>query len=880
MNTTRDSHTISISRNNKTLTITGDTTRGTPAGVAHAALTRTLNPFKTTPGGVIAPDTPRNRRAAARVISGLRHNIRINTPHPGEVEHVLGYAGVATHTPGHSSFQVHPLTPGGFPPATVDVLNTVGAYPRDDGSRSISLNSLFEFLNLNHAAGTPIVLAEDTLGLITHPLTGYAGGLLDLQDYTVRELSFVRNDVQPAHARRKTKKTLPEKLEKHGFTSLYELLMNRPRHYIDKSNPQNLGSLTLGEEATIIGTIDYARDLSNNMGVLFRVRLEGGGTLSVSFFRQPWLKKKYPPGVEVLITGVVQDYKGRFTMTGKTIESLTIGRDVPVVPIYNQSPSQGITTRMVSNMVRELLTRLDYNTGVLTPPWAAAEGILTFQEALEAVHYPASTGAAYRGIESLAYYEMLLTQILLKDAQQDARTRQGVPNTGEEMPRLVQSVIESLPYQLTGDQGKVLQKTLGLMSSPEPFTGLLSADVGAGKTIIQFLGALQAVASGRQAVIVAPTEILARQLYTNLQNTLQDAGVSEYVSAGLLVAGLKAAEKRALHKSIQTGSTSIVVGTHAALSKTTRFHDLGFVCFDEQQKFGAEQRTLLLNTREDGRTPDFMMATATPIPRSVAQVMFGDVELLEIHEKPAGRKPIRTTWHQEHPTVMLGDYYHTMWEDVRAELDLGRQAFIITPLVEDTSKIDAASVTSTHKELTSGVFKGYRVGFAHGKMKREDQQKVMRAFRDGEYDVLVASTVVEVGVDIPNATRMVVLSADRLGASTLHQIRGRVGRNAYDCACYLVSNSTSESTHRRLESLVNSQDGFRIAQEDLMNRGEGDVLSAAQAGGSASRFATIRAHSHLLGRVSEHADRVLGSRYRGEAIMMGRRMFGDVEFLK
>lgn len=827
---------------------------------------------------LITPLTAATRRTITRVLSGLRHKIRVITD-TNQLYETLGYSGVITYTPGANTFQAAPLLPD-FHTDTSTMLAGIGAYPNKDGTRNISLANLFGFLTSNTNTTYPLVLDKNILSIISQPIPGFTGHLTNLQEHTIGELSFVANDTQTAKDRRKTKKTLTEKMEKFGFTNLYELLLNPPRHYIDKSKPQNLSDLTLGEEATIIGEIDYIKDLANNAGVLFRINLDGGGSISVSFFKQHWLKTKHPVGTQVLVTGTVNEYRGRLTMTGKTIESLNICRDVPVVPIYAQSPTQGITTKVVSNATRELLTRLSFpgNQRIVTPHYLRAPKIMGFQEALEAIHYPATTQEAYQGIYALAYYELLYTQVLLKDANEAAATRRGVTNTSTGV--LTQKVIDTLPYTLTNDQKTVYEKTKNLMGREEPFTGLLSADVGAGKTIIQFLTCLQTVEAGRQAVIIAPTEILVRQLYTNLTRILEDSNLTDTVSTGFLVAGLKAKEKRTLTNSIRDGGTQIIVGTHAALTKQLEFHDLGFVCFDEQQKFGAAQRTVLLDKREDGRVPDFMMATATPIPRSVAQIMFGNITLLEIHEKPAGRKPIRTTWHPEHPTIMMEDYHHPMWEDVRAELDLGHQAFIITPLVEASEKIDAASVTSTHHELTSTVFNGYRVGFAHGKMKRDQQEEVMRAFRAGEYDVLVASTVVEVGVDIPNATRMVILSADRLGASTLHQIRGRVGRNSYDCACYLVAQATSENTVRRLESLVNSQDGFRIAQEDLLNRGEGDVLSSTQAGGAATRFASLRHHAHLLEATSEHADRILGSPYRQEAIIEAKRMFGDVEFLK
>lgn len=820
------------------------------------------------------------RRAIVKVLSYFRDNIRLL----GETTTTLGqhlqYGGVVTYHPGNKTFLVAPVFFEGFSPEASQVLANMGGYPKPDKNRSLSLSYLFDFMAANKNTTQPFVMDETLLNIVSKPITGYTGELHALQDHDISKLGFVHADTQTMRDKKKSLKTLADKLESFGFTSLYELLLNRPRTYIDKSQPQSIEELTFEEEATIIGDIAFADHMRNDAGTKFRINLEGGGTVTVTFFRQKWLKNKYPVGTQVLVTGVVKEFQGRPVITGKSIESLDVGRDIPVVPIYKQSPSKGITTKVISNATRELLCRLEFpgNTKIETPHYLRTPKVMPVQAALGCVHYPSSMSEVYAGLDALAWYEMVYTQILLRSAARTVTGAQGVTNPDQQ--NLVTRVVESLPYQLTGDQTKAVQQVLHMMGSDTPMSAMLSADVGAGKTIVQILGCLIAVSAGRQAALVAPTEILARQLHKSLQDVLECANLTDTVRAEFLYSGAKASEKKRITTGLKDGDINIVVGTHSILSDKISFQDLGFVCFDEQQKFGARQRTEILGRQEDGSIPDFMMATATPIPRSIAQAMFGDVTLLEIKEKPAGRKPIRTIWVPENPNDTTLTYSTPMWDDVRVELDLGHQAFVITPLVEDSDRVDAASVKSTHKALQSIALQGYKVACVWGKMKRAEQEQIMADFRDGKYDVLVASTVVEVGVDIPNATRMVILSAERLGASSLHQIRGRVGRNAYDCVCYLVSAGTTESAQRRLTSLVENQDGFAIAKEDLLTRAEGDVLSSNQSGGRAAKFATLRFHSHMLEAAAQKADNILDSQYVEEAIRDAKLMFSEAEILR
>ena len=301
------------------------------------------------------------------------------------------------------------------------------------------------------------------------------------------------------------------------------------------------------------------------------------------------------------------------------------------------------------------------------------------------------------------------------------------------------------------------------------------------------------------------------------------------------------------------------------------------MCFDEQQKFGVNHRTSILSSREDKRAPDFMMQTATPVPRSTAQVFYGDMDMIELPEKPAGRLPIKTEWLLERPQDVLDQIAHPIWEDVQEEAKKGNQTFIVTPLVNDSESIDAASVKKTHEVLQNGALSNLRIGIVHGQMKTDAAKEAMEGFRNKEFDVLVASTSVEVGVDVPEATRVIVLSADRLGASSLHQIRGRVGRSDKPSKCTLISLGETENSQRRLQSLVDSDNGYEIAQVDLETRGEGALFGVEQSGGSVLRFGSILTHRHLVEAASKEADRILSSPLSELAIRDAKKTFDAEE---
>ena len=431
---------------------------------------------------------------------------------------------------------------------------------------------------------------------------------------------------------------------------------------------------------------------------------------------------------------------------------------------------------------------------------------------------------------------------------------------------LVKLAIDGLPYQLTGDQVQAIKEIGKLMASNSAEQALVSGDVGSGKTTVAQAACLQAVDNGYQAVLAGPTEVLAKQLFDTFIKVLDNIPQAVRPSIVFLSGSLKAAERRQIVKSIEFGEVDLIVGTHSVLNNNIKYKNLGVVCIDEQQKFGTSQREALLSIREDEFMPDIITLTATPIPRSTAQVFYGDIDLVTIKTKPAGRKPIITEWCTDNPREVIKQKKHPIWSDVKKEIDLNHKVFIVVPMVNENEKVNASSVKETLKELVH-VFPNEEIEFIHGQMKKPEQGKRIENFRSGSANILIASTVIEVGVDIPLATRVVILSADRLGASSLHQIRGRVGRNDLQSKCYLVSSNLKENNQARLGSLVDSNDGFEIATKDLETRGEGDLFGTAQAGGTQLTFASLVNHAKHIDKAREVAEKIYLTPRKVEAIL-------------
>lgn len=759
-----------------------------------------------------------------------------------------------------------------------DLLQTVNAYPtkagfRIDITRVLDLEAISETLDTKLPK---IVFDKEVLLLNREPIVGFDGSLDSLKLIPISSLNVVSANGQTWKALKSSSKTLEEKMEAFGIKSLYDLLFWLPRRYIDKSKPQEIRDLIEGESATIVGIVKASSDMPNGMGVAFQIETDAGEQIRTSFFRQNWLKAKFRVGQEVLITGKFGWWMQKPQLNGSSIEHAEEAAVLPIVPVYKQSESRGITTHFLMAANRELLSRIKE---IRLPVYFRQAGRMDYCEALTELHFPTSLDKHYEAVDTLAYYELVYMQLLIQETKEKSDTRPGIAHSVGTR-KLQVKAIKSLPFDLTKSQKRAVVEMNKKMAGEAPSSSLLNADVGAGKTIIAQLACLRAVEAGHQAVLLGPTDILGRQLFATFEKlvaTLKEKG--EEVRIAYLSGGMKVRERKPILKAIKDGEIDIVVGTHSVLSDSVEYKDLSLVCIDEQQKFGAEQRTKLLNVRSDDKIPDLLMQSATPIPRSTAQVFYGDMDMIELKEKPPGRIPIVTEWLQEDPVEISNQIINPLWSDIQTEAAKGNQTFVITPMVNESDKIDAASVERTYKSLKSNILPGLRVAYAHGQMKPGEQKIVMEDFRAKKYDVLVASTVVEVGVDIPDATRVVILSADRLGASSLHQIRGRVGRNSKPSKCYLVSLGKTENSQLRLQSLVDSENGFDIAKVDLAIRGEGKMFSVEQSGRSEMIFASLSKHGERIEDAKNEAKRILKSPFRALALQDSKLKFESDERL-
>lgn len=760
-----------------------------------------------------------------------------------------------------------------------NILRAVNGYPVKDGSGNQRVNIArvpdLQVMSERLDSKLPgFIFHEDVIKLNTEPIEGYDGTIDSLKHITVDQLNVVKADIQSWKSRSKSKKTLAEKMTAFGIATLHDLMFWLPRRYIDKTEPQELRGLIEGESATIVGVIQSSFSLPKDMGVKFEIKTDFGETVPVTFFRQNWLKKKFVEGTEVLITGKFGWFNRRPQLTGSSIEHAEEAAAMPIVPIYNQSESKNITTKVILAATREMMSRLN---GVNLPAYFEKHNTpLKYDEALEEIHFPSSLANHKAAMDTLAYYELVYLQIIIQEMRETAHTSIGVEQLGG--TQLLQAqAIQALPFSLTTGQKKAILQLNQKLADNHPSTTLLNADVGSGKTMVSQLACLQSVESGHQATMLAPTDILGKQLFEamlKLVKPFENSIRVEYMNGHM-----KVREKRALLKDLASGDIDILIGTHAVISDKVKFKSLGFIAVDEQQKFGAEQRSKLLNSREDGLIPDLLLQTATPIPRSTAQVLYGDMEMLELNEKPPGRLPIITEWIEEDPIGITEQVTNSLWSDIISEAEDGHQTFIITPMVSDTGNIEAASVEKTFKNLTQGPLSALDIGFTHGKMKNDEQRDVMEKFRNGDYDVLVASTVVEVGVDISNATRVVILSADRLGASSLHQIRGRVGRNSLQSKCYLVSLGSTENSRLRMESLVEHENGFDVAKTDLETRGEGVLFGTSQSGRSDMIFANLAKNGNMIEEAQQEAKNILASPHRKQALIDSKNKFETEERL-
>ncbi len=641
-----------------------------------------------------------------------------------------------------------------------------------------------------------------------------------------------------------------EQLADLGISSVLDLLMTYPRRYIDRTRQADVSDLVVGDEAAVLATVSSARVRRARTGravVDVSVR-DDTGRLAIVFFNQPWRAKQLEAGTEAIFFGKVGEYRGTRQMVNPVVDVVAgagaARRTLRVLPVYPASAKAGLTSWEIGRFVEEALERAGELLDPLPDEWRSELGLWDRTEAFRAVHLPESADVVEPARRRLKFDELLRLQlaIVLRRRAFEVNARalhhEVSPRevTGAVSDTLMARFLARLPYELTTAQRRALAVVVADMGGPFPMHRLLQGDVGSGKTVVALATLLAAVQGGHQGALMVPTEVLAEQHFSAVRALLGDLEGPGGMGGGavrveLLTSRVKGRARTAVLDGLASGSVGIVVGTHALLTEEVRFCSLGCVVIDEQHRFGVEQRATLRAKGADG-DPDLLVMTATPIPRTAAMVIFGDLDLTTLDELPPGRIPVRTEWlpGEGH----LGE--DAAWSRVRSEVAAGHRAFVVCPLVGDSPRVEAKSATEEFERLATGELGGLRVGLVHGQMAPAAREEVMEQFRAGEIEVLVATTVIEVGVDVPEATVMVIESADRFGIAQLHQLRGRVGRGSAASWCYLLG---GEEGNERLSAVAGSSDGFALAEADLRVRGEGTLLGARQKGQSDLRLASL-----------------------------------------
>jgi ATP-dependent DNA helicase RecG len=617
-------------------------------------------------------------------------------------------------------------------------------------------------------------------------------------------------------------------LKKLGLQTLGDLLWHLPRRYDDYTQLKTINRLWYGDEVTIIATVEELHTRSVRNGQLKLVEAvvgDGTGQLRVTWFNQIWIANRLKPGRPLVLSGRVEQYLGRLTMNNPEWEPLErqqlhTNRIVPVYPL-----TAGVTAKWLRRVIHSVITQLAWRIEDPLPVEVRrSAGVQPLNAALNQIHFPDSWEELRAAQRRLAFDEMLYLQLGVQRQKLQWTALQGPPMpVGDDW---IERFRAALPFALTGDQEQALAQVRTDMASPRPMNRLLQGDVGSGKTVIAAAAIGIAAANSHQSALLAPTSILAEQHLSTLQDLLPKAAGVPAESIRLLVGATPALEKEQIREGLADGSVKVVVGTHALLEDPVAFRRLGLAVIDEQHRFGVAQRAAL---RAKGEAPNLLVMTATPIPRSLALTVFGDLDLSLIEQMPPNRRRVETT-------LMRPVERPRAHQFIRAQLERGRQVFIIYPLVEESEKVEARAAVDEFERLQREVFPGYRLGLLHGRLRPEEKERAMAEFRAGKFHVLVSTSVVEVGIDVPNATVILIEGANRFGLSQLHQFRGRVQRGEGQPYCLLIPEGEQEADNQRLKAMEKTDNGFELAELDLEQRGPGDFLGTRQSG-----FAELRA---------------------------------------
>ncbi len=643
--------------------------------------------------------------------------------------------------------------------------------------------------------------------------------------------------------------------EEAGIEIIEDLLYYIPRRYIDRSFFKLIKDCFVNDEVTVSGTIQNVA-MSGNRKKFLEVEInDGSDTLTGVFFGGiNYFAKLFSIGDNVIFSGKINFYRKKQMVhpdfdfiddsSGSGIQAINTGRIIPLYRSTEKLKSLGFDSR---GFRRAIKTALDSHLAAVKETIDGdilqRHSLIGVRDALLAIHFPESFEQAERARRRLAFNEMFFHQYYLSLSRRYIRVSNTKKSTIIDGSRY-HTFISSLPFDLTPDQRSAVETLLRDITSPNPMNRLLQGDVGSGKTVVAMVAISMVLEQGRQAALMAPTEILANQHYRNVLKLMGD-----FVRTSLLTGSTPKNEKKKIYESVLAGTTDLVIGTHAIIQDDFEFSDLGLIIIDEQHRFGVEQRSAL---REKGVAADLLVMTATPIPRSLSLTLYGDLDLTSIRTMPANRLPVKTM--SFHESRLQGVY-----NSLEKYISQGRQIYYVLPLIEESEKIDLKSAMEVFEHLKNDIYPDRRVELLHGRMKQGDRDKVMDNFKNGNIDILVCTTVIEVGIDVPNATVIVIEHAERFGLSQLHQLRGRVGRGEHQSFCVLISpDNISPESRTRIDTIVSTNDGFTISEEDLKQRGAGELIGFRQHGhGGTFEFADLAHDIDLIMYAREVAERLV-----------------------
>ncbi|MEC4806807.1 MAG: ATP-dependent DNA helicase RecG [Jaaginema sp. PMC 1079.18] len=650
-------------------------------------------------------------------------------------------------------------------------------------------------------------------------------------------------------------------LERLGLRTVRDALYYYPRQHLDYERQVAIKELVPGETVTVVGTIQSCRCFvspKNKKLTIFDLRLrDRTGTLKLNrffngayFANRGWQKRhesQYPRGALAAASGLVKKNKYGITLDspeievlespGSGIESMKVGRVLPVYPLV-----EGVSADVVRKAILAALPGVKALRDPLPRGLRETYGLMGLQDAIAKIHFPEDKEQLALARRRLIFDEFFYLQLGFLQRRSQTKSEQKsviLAPTGKLSDRFK----EILPFDLTNAQKRVVSDILADLNSETPMNRLVQGDVGSGKTVVAIFAILAAIQSGYQAAFMAPTEVLSEQHYRKIVSWFNLL----HLPVELLTGSTKVKKRREIHSQLETGELPLLVGTHALIQDKVKFRQLGLVVIDEQHRFGVEQRARLL---DKGRSPHVLTMTATPIPRTLALTLHGDLDVSQIDELPPGRQPIQTT-------VLGSKERRQAYEMMRREIVQGRQAYIILAMIEESEKLDVRAAVAEHQRLQEQIFPEFQVGLLHGRMSSTEKDEALNQFRDNETQIIVSTTVIEVGVDVPNATVMLIENAERFGLSQLHQLRGRVGRGSHQSYCLLMSSSKNPDARQRLQVLEQSQDGFFISEMDMRLRGPGEVLGRRQAGLADFALASLVEDQDVLNLAREAAEKLI-----------------------